>query len=69
MGWAPAARLVDAADLPLAAVDGVVRSILIDPGTELQLLRINFLIEFMRVFENEGQLLNLLFKVFGPMLF
>jgi len=29
-----AARLVEAANLPLANVDGVVRAVLIDPGAE-----------------------------------
>jgi hypothetical protein len=36
VGWAPAARLVDAADLPLAGNDGVVRAVLVDPGTKIE---------------------------------
>ena len=29
-----AANLIDAADIPLASEDGVVRSVLVDPGAE-----------------------------------
>jgi hypothetical protein len=55
-----AARLVDAANFPLASADGVVRAVIVDPGAETgraELKRhIETLVEPVLIFESAGWL-------------